>query len=145
REEELHSLAGVKIVANLLKGFKTKSLLNSTAKTHRLMLDLKNALEELNKTEERHVEDPNLRREIYGHIKFLKERTFDLVNIEKQRKRLFPLSIFASFEKKKLEKTYQEVMTLVDNYYEEWNFTDDEIEQFQSLTLEAHHPKREHL
>ena len=144
QDKEIYQSTGIKIVANLLKGFKTKLLLQSTSNTHGLLKELHQAVEEL-KDSTQQVENPELRRQIFGHITYIKERSFDLVNIEKTRQRIFPLSIFAKFTHRKIDRTYQNILDVSAEYYKSMNFNDDEVEKYRALSLEAHRPKREHL
>jgi len=136
---------GLKIVANLLQGFKVKILLNGASNTHAMLKEIHGALEVVAETKKNEITDPQLRREAYAHIKLLQERTQDLVSIEKLRKRIFPLNIFSKMQIPKLERRCQDIKNLVDKYYKDLNFTPDEVEEFRSFSLDAHHPKREHL
>lgn len=134
--------AGVKIVANLLEGFKARRLLNAASDTHAMLNDLRNAMRTLTKMGERHVSDPALRRQVYGHIKMIQEHTHELVAIEKQRPKSF-------FERLRgtgaVERTASEVRALADRYYTDLNFSDDEVREFRDMSLEAYRPTRGHL
>lgn len=144
--EEEKVASGAKILANLLKGFKVRSLLNKASSTHDLLKDLHR---EVKREKEFYdniaVQDPETRRQIYGNVKFLQERTRDLMEIESARKKNLPQKIIAKIQRPKLDREYQDLRKTVDDYYDKFNFKDDEVREYQALSLDAHRPKRIHL
>lgn len=141
RAEERQVAEGVRIVANLLEGFKTRRLLNAASNTHAMLNQLHQAVTTLTEMRERHVADPGLRRRVYGHVTYIREHLQDLVAIERQR----PRGFFERSQIRQVEARAQEIKALVDQYYTELNFSDDEVQAFRDLSLEAHRPNRGHL
>lgn len=148
--EALKAVDGLKYVANLLRGFKVKRLLNEASNTQTLFNTFKASLNEIVKLEESKELDFSKvsgveRREAYRNIKIIQERSYELLSIEKQVKRTFPLSFFTHIKLAKLERTYQEISEIADSYYKKLNFSEDEVNSFRDLSIESHRPCRQHL
>lgn len=145
-QEEAKTAAGPKLLAQMLQGFKLESLFSSAAKTHLFLDDLQKWVEqEIAAKEDFKNLSPEKRREVYGNIKYLQETAKDLLAFEKVRKGSFFKRIFQRSEIKQLERKYSELQKLIDNYEKTFDFSPEEEQAFQALSIEAHRPKRLHL
>lgn len=135
-------VAAMGVIAAMVKSAKTRMLLNGASDTHQVVATLKENIKEISK-DKTAVHLPEMRRELYGHIKVIQERTRDLMEIEKTRKRTF-LSFFRN-PSKKLQTEIKDLRDVTDKYYDQFNFQEDEVKEFHDLSIEAHRPKRQHL
>lgn len=130
------------IIAAMVKSAKTRMLLNGASDTHQVVATLKENIKGFS-ADNTAILIPEMRRELYGHIKVIQERTRDLMEIEKTRKRTF-LSFFRN-PSTKLQKEIEDLRKITDEYYDKFNFQEDEVKEFHDLSIEAHRPKRQHL
>lgn len=135
-------VAAIGVIAAMVKSAKVRMLLNGASDTHQVVATLRGNIEEFSE-DKTAVLLPEMRQELYGHIKVIQERTRDLMEIEKTRKRTF-LSFFRN-PSTKLQKEIEDLRKVTDQYYEQFNFQEDEVKEFHDLSIEAHLPKRQHL
>lgn len=152
-KEQNLPLAGPKIFSQLLHGLKQKALFSTAAKVAECLDEFQKAVASFqSKDHEISILTKDQRRQIYGHVKILQETSEELVQMQKAKKfslfdRIFHPRKIKEHRKalKQLQERFSELKTSIDKYYAQFDFSEDEVNEFKDLSIEAHRPTRGHL